>query len=113
MKVKLKLPAYYYGMIVEMGNQLTLDNIEYNNLILAQSKLAAFSEMRQLFLDVTVKHGNAHKKVSKQIPASYCLLFFGSFYGLRMDGFLNVVIKEICAQIETQLFKSGKYKLTV
>lgn len=114
MKVKIKMPVSYYQEIVILSNQLTIDNTDYNNLILAQSKMAALMELRQLFLDVVIKNsGNLNKKVSKQIPASYCLLFFGSFYGVKMQGFLNVCIKEVCNQIEEQLFKTGKFKLTL
>ncbi len=113
MKVKIKIPANYYRILAAMMNQLTIDNSGYNNFIISQSKQAAFCEMRQIFIDVARKHQESSRSVTVKIPDSYCLLFFGSFYGLRMEGFLNVVIKEICKQIEEQLFKSGKYKLTV
>jgi hypothetical protein len=113
MKVKIKMPVKYYSMIAGMSNQLTIDDLEFNNLILAQSKLAAFHELREIFLGVAIKHLDSNKKVSVKIPASYCLLFFGSFYGLKMEGYLNVVIKEICSQIETQLFKTGEFKLII
>jgi hypothetical protein len=113
--MKLKLPIRHYAIASEMLNQLTIDNLAVNNLIVRQSTLQAFAELRKMLFDTALK--NRHKSpdiaVYKSIPDSYALLFFSTYNGVTMTGFESVVIKTICKQIEQELFISGKYSLMI
>lgn len=104
--MKLKMPVRYYAISCVLLNQMSIDNKSINEI-----NFASFTELRKAFLDVAMKHyeTNPTKEVTKKIPDSYGLLFFKSFNGISIEGFENVVIKEICNQVEKQLIISGKY----
>ncbi len=106
--MKLKLPVRYYAITAVLLNQITINNKELNQI---NYTAASFSELRKLLLDVAVRHYDSKpdKEVTKQIPDSYGLLFFEGFNGIAIEGFENVVIKEICKQVEQQLYKTGKF----
>jgi hypothetical protein len=105
--MKLKLPVRYYAITSVLLNQMRIDSPAFNEI-----NFASFRELRSILLQVAMKHieSEPDKKVSKQIPDSYGLLFFQSFNGIQIQGFENVVVKEICKQVEKQLYITGKYK---
>jgi hypothetical protein len=107
--MKLKLPVRYYAITSVLLNQMRIDCKEFNEI-----NFASLRELRSILLQVAMKHieSEPDKKVSKQIPDSYGLLFFHSFNGIQIQGFENVVVKEICKQVEKQLYITGKYKFT-
>lgn len=106
--MKLKMPVRYYAVSCVILNQMTIDNVQINEI-----NFASFIELRKALLNVAMKHFETKpdKKVSKEIPDSYGLLFFRQFNGIQVSGFENVVIKDICRQVEKQLIISGKYKI--
>jgi hypothetical protein len=104
------MPVRYYALSVTLLNQTSIDNNAINSI-----DFASLRELRSLLLFTAAKHLNKDainldKKVTKEIPDSYGLLFFREFNGMQIEGFESVVIKEICKQIEKQLYISGKYK---
>jgi hypothetical protein len=104
--MKVKLEVKYYALLAVVLNQTTIDNENLNAI-----NFASFKELRKLFLGIVSQNmDEPDKKVSKNIPDSYCLLFFYTFNGIPMSGFENVVTKDLCKQVETKLFISGKYK---
>jgi hypothetical protein len=110
MFMKVKLPVRHFALLHVILSQLTIENTRMNDIIISQIKLAAFIELRKIFIDIAIKHFNApDKKVSKEIPDSYALLFFASYNGIHITGYEKVVINDFCRQIEDQLYKSGKY----
>lgn len=104
--MKLKIPVSYYAITALTLSQITVDNEALNNI-----NHAAFTELRKLLLKVAVNNvENRQKVITKSIPDSYGLLFFETFNGIQMQGYENVVIKEVCKQVEKQLYRSGKYQ---
>jgi hypothetical protein len=107
--MKLRMTVRFYAVSVILLNQTSIDNTALNSI-----NFASLQELRTILLLVATKYLtkdklNIDKKVSKEIPDSYGLLFFREFNGLQIDGFERIVVKDICRQIEKQLYKSGKY----
>jgi hypothetical protein len=109
--MKLRSSIRHYMIMTEILSQYTVDSVQVN-----QINFALFKEMRKEFLKVSARYvlsQNLDKKVSKEIPDSQAILFFMNFNGINAGGYANVVLKEICSQIESELFVSGKYTLTL
>jgi uncharacterized protein (DUF927 family) len=119
-KVKIKMTPVQFAFIASVIEDMDLRQIKETtngkNLINNQMMYAAFKELGDLMFDVVSKYRdlvntNSSKKVSKAIPHSYALLFFAAFYGRSHgESFAGVSFKEMCRQIEQQLFIKGPYK---
>jgi hypothetical protein len=112
--MKIRMPLRNFLVVSSVMKQLTIDSLAIDNLILKQWKAIAFEELRELFEATAIKnYGKTldHVVNSKEINDSYLILFFALYNGVQVPGYDNVVLREICKQIEQALFKSGKYSL--
>ena len=115
-KVKIKLPYSYY--IIISGFLSDLENEGYElmgkDIITAQVLSTGLNELNRMLLDVVYMNQYDHssrKIITKSFSDSYGLNFFGLFYGSNIDGYAKIPIKEMCNQLEHQLFISGPYLL--
>jgi hypothetical protein len=107
--MKLKLTVQYHYILSQILSQLIVPDSSFFSI----SRQAALHEFYSLIFPVVARYhnGDINKVVSKKIPDSYAILFFGCYNGFQLEDFQNTVKKEVCKQIELELFKSGKYNL--
>lgn len=110
--MKIKISLRYCQIATAVLNQMSLAH--FSKDMTSQIHYTILFELKTKFLEVIRKKENQEesKKVSLEIPDSYALCFFYGYNSI-LHGFEGVVCKEICKQIEKQLFISGKYKFPV
>lgn len=109
-KVKIKLQGSEADLICRELQQL-VEGMETDNNMEDQIIKAALIEfcfaMKQLHAKCIKR-----KPYSKQVTASQALIFFSVFYGYENTGpYAIVIFKEVCKQIEEQLFIKGDFIL--
>lgn len=115
-KVKVKMPYSYYVCITGFMKDLENEGYELmgKDIITAQVLATGLKELNKMLLDVVYLNqsdSTSRKMITKSFKASYGLNFFGLFYGSNIDGYCKVPVREMCRQLEQQLFISGPYYL--